>query len=91
MLFLNLGEKESRAALHHLVSLRQQKVSCELYPDTVKLKKQMQYANDRNIPFVAILGEEEIQSNTITLKNMRTGEQQAIQSSQIVSFIQNIK
>ena len=59
-------------------------ISAELYPDSAKMKKQMNYANDRNFPFVAIVGESEMEQGTITLKNMATGEQQSLTCDQLI-------
>ncbi|MFO7869533.1 MAG: histidine--tRNA ligase [Bacteroidales bacterium] len=75
LLFINFGEAESEKALQYVQTIRKNNIPCEIYPDTVKIKKQMKYAHERNIPYVAIIGEEELRLNTITLKNMSTGEQ----------------
>jgi histidyl-tRNA synthetase len=75
ILFVNFGEQESQKALQYMQSVRKQNIACELYPDNAKMKKQMKYAHDKDIPFVAIIGEEELRSECITLKNMSTGEQ----------------
>ncbi len=89
VLFLNFGDTEAKLSMQYLVKLREHNISCELYPDPAKIKKQMQYANGRNIPFVAILGEEEIASHKITLKNMKTGEQYSVKNNELISNIQN--
>ncbi|NLK81269.1 MAG: histidine--tRNA ligase [Bacteroidales bacterium] len=89
VLFLNFGDTEAKLSMQYLIKLREHTISCELYPEPAKIKKQMQYANDRNIPFVAILGEEEIASHKITLKNMKTGEQYSIKNNELISNIQN--
>ena len=89
VIFLNFGEKEMNFCIPVLAKLRAAGISTEMYPDAVKFKKQMQYANDRNIPFVAIVGESEMAENVITLKNMTTGEQEKVLINDIVSkFIQ---
>jgi len=77
VLFLNFGEKEQIFCLKALLKMRKAGVSAELYPDPVKIKKQMDYANSRNIPFVIFAGTEEINSGIITLKNMTTGIQES--------------
>ena len=82
---LNFGEKEMNFCIPVLAKLRAAGISTEMYPDAVKFKKQMQYANDRNIPFVAIVGESEMAENVITLKNMTTGEQEKVLINDIVS------
>lgn len=89
VIFLNFGEKEMNFCIPVLAKLRAAGISTEMYPDAVKFKKQMQYANDRNIPFVAIVGDSEMAENVITLKNMTTGEQEKVLINDIVSkFIQ---
>ena len=85
VIFLNFGEKEMNFCIPVLAKLRAAGISTEIYPDAVKFKKQMQYANDRNIPFVAIVGESEMAENVITLKNMTTGEQEKVLINDIVS------
>ena len=78
ILFLNFGEQESLYALKAVKALRKAGISAELYPDAAKMKKQMNYANKREIPFVILAGEEEIRENSFTLKDMITGEQQKL-------------
>ena len=85
VIFLNFGEKEMEYCIPLLAQLRSAGISTEIYPDAVKFKKQMQYANDRNIPFVAIVGESEMAENVVTLKNMTTGEQEKVLINDIVS------
>jgi histidyl-tRNA synthetase len=75
VLFINFGNKEALFSLKAIKKLRFQGVNAELYPDAAKMKKQMNHANKRAIPFVVLVGEEEINSNTYTLKNMVSGEQ----------------
>lgn len=87
VLFINFGEREAAASLQHMMALRRAGISAELYPDTAKMKKQMNYANDRKFPFVAIVGESELQQETITLKNMKTGEQQLLKQSQLIELM----
>ncbi len=79
VLFINFGEKEAMACLQAVTKLRQTGVKAELYPDASKMKKQMNYANRRNIPFVVLVGEEELKAESFTLKNMESGEQQKLQ------------
>jgi histidyl-tRNA synthetase len=73
--FVNFGEKEEKYCLRLLTSLRDAGISAELYPEQAKLKKQMAYANNRGIKYVILAGENEIKENSITVKNMFTGEQ----------------
>ncbi|MEC3907463.1 histidine--tRNA ligase [Tamlana sp. 2201CG12-4] len=75
VLFINFGEKEALFSLKAIKELRLKGINAELYPDTAKMKKQMTHANKRDIPFVVLVGEEEVNSNNYTLKNMRSGEQ----------------
>lgn len=75
ILFINFGEKETAYCLPLVNEARNHGISAEMYPDEVKMKKQMSYANAKQIAFVAIAGENEMKENKITLKNMETGEQ----------------
>lgn len=83
IMFVNFGEKEAIYCLKAIQILRENGINAELYPDASKMKKQMNYANKNKIPFVALVGEEEIQENKITIKNMDTGEQSKIPFSEI--------
>jgi histidyl-tRNA synthetase len=92
VLIVNFGEKENLYAFKIREMLLKQGVSSELYPDSVKLKKQMSYADTKKIPYIIIAGEEEIQNNMLTVKNMFTGEQKQINISDLNSFIgENIR
>ena len=75
MLFINFGGKEELQSLRLLAELRAHGIPAEIYPDAAKMKKQMEWANRRGIPFVAIIGEEEMAKGVATVKNMQTGEQ----------------
>lgn len=75
ILFVSFGEKELMYCLPWLKTLRENGINCEIYPEPAKMKKQMSYADNKNIPFVAIVGENEITENKVMLKNMKTGEQ----------------
>ncbi len=81
LLFVNLGTAEASYCLPLATSLRRAGISCEIYPDSAKLKKQMQYANAKGIPLVAIAGEEEMSKGQVTLKDMQTGAQTAVPAS----------
>ena len=85
VMFTNFGEKEGKAALLHVMQLRKAGISAELYPETAKMKKQMSYADTKHIPFVAIVGENEINNGTIALKNMATGEQCELTIDELIS------
>ncbi len=78
VLFLNFGEEEQLQSLRLMKALREKGISCEIYPENAKMKKQMEYANRRGVPFVAILGSEELAAGKVTLKNMNSGEQQSL-------------
>ncbi len=84
VMFVNFGEVEAAASLRHIMALRRAGISAELYPDSAKMKKQMNYANDRQIPFVAIVGADEVQNGTIALKDMATGEQLVLTPEQVI-------
>ena len=88
VLFLNFGEQEAAEAVKLIRELRKNGVSSELYPDNVKLKKQMGYADSLNVPFVAIIGEAELAAGTVNLKNMLTGEQKSVA---FANFVEEIK
>ncbi len=78
VIFLNLGKAEAAESLRTVMALRARGIAAELYPDAAKMKKQMSYADALRVPFVAIIGDSELQSGTVTLKNMTTGEQQSL-------------
>ena len=87
VLFINFGEKEAMACLQAVTNLRQHGVKAELYPDSAKMKNQMIHANRRNIPYVVLVGEEELNSGTYTLKNMKTGEQEKLNIQELLSTL----
>ena len=86
VLFVNFGEQEAAYSLPIISQLRKAGVRAEIYPDASKMKKQMSYANAKEIPFVAIIGETEMQEGKVTIKNMTTGEQQPVAKEDIVSL-----
>ncbi len=87
LLFVNFGEKETAYLLPVISRCREAGIRCEIYPDAVKMKKQMQYANAKGGPFVAIAGETEIDEGKVTLKNMLTGEQQQLAPEELVEAV----
>lgn len=87
VLFVNFGENESLFAQKIAKQLRNGGFKTEVYPDNAKLKKQMNYANDKQIKFVILAGEEEIKQNKVTLKNMQSGEQSMLSVEEIVPHI----
>ncbi|MGM9679728.1 MAG: histidine--tRNA ligase [Bacteroidaceae bacterium] len=84
LLFVNFGDAETDYCLPILAQARASGIRAEVYPDAVKVKKQMQYANAKGIPFVAMAGETEMQQGKITLKDMATGEQACIDASDLI-------
>lgn len=89
VLFLNFGEDEVSYLIPLIKEIRQRNITAEIYPDAVKIKKQMQYANQKNIPFVVLAGDEEIGKKTVTLKNMTTGEQQQVSFQEAVRLVEH--
>ena len=89
VMFVNFGEKEGVHALEVLAFLQQNGIRAELYPDADKMKKQMKYANQRAIPFVVLIGEQEMETKQYTLKNMTTGEQEKLSAEKIVEKVKN--
>ncbi len=87
LLFVNFGEAEAAYALPALAACRRAGIRAEIYPDAAKMKKQMQYANARAIPFVALAGETEMADGVFTLKNMQTGEQSQLKAEAIIEAI----
>lgn len=87
IMLTNFGEKEAGYCLDIVKYLRENNIASELYPDQAKLKKQMNYANNKNIPFVALVGEDELSSQTITLKDMSTGEQKQLSKEELVQVL----
>ncbi|TBN00382.1 histidine--tRNA ligase [Hyunsoonleella flava] len=87
VLFINFGEKEALFSLKAIKALRAEGVNAELYPDKAKMKKQMTHANRRDIPFVVLVGEEEINSNKYALKDMEKGIQEKVSLEVLISTI----
>ena len=88
LLFINFGAAEAAHCLQLARAARAAGIATEVYPDAAKMKKQMAYANARSIPFVALVGESEMQAGVLTLKNMTTGEQQQLSIADAVALIQ---
>ena len=87
VIFVNFGQAEAVQSAKYIAQLRQQGISAELYPDSTKMKKQMNYANDNKIPFVAIIGETELQNGTIAVKNMNSGEQKTMSINELIDAL----
>lgn len=88
LLIVNFGEKEQGTCLKILEEVRKEGISAEFYPDSVKIKKQMVYANVKQMPYVLLVGEEEIKTKKFTLKNMNTGEEKKLSVSEIIKKLQ---
>ena len=86
-MFVNFGVKEASYCLSFLAELRSQGISSELYPDAEKMKKQMNYANNKRVKYVVLVGENEIKTGMLSIKDMDTGEQS---NMNIDSLINNI-
>ena len=84
VLFINFGKKEALYGLKAIKKLRTSGITAELYPDDAKMKKQMNYANRRDIPFVVLAGAEEMEQEKFTLKNMKSGEQFSVSVAELV-------
>ena len=87
LLFINFGAAEAARCLELARNARAAGISTEVYPDAAKMKKQMAYANARHIPFVALIGENELQQGLVTLKNMTTGEQSQLTPEQLLAHL----
>ncbi len=86
-IFLNLGGDEEIASLRLLRQLRQEDIAVEIYPEAAKMKKQMEYANRRQIPYVVIIGSQELAEEVATVKNMATGEQQKVAFGELAALL----
>lgn len=91
VLFLNFGEREAMASLKLIGKLRKEEVKADLYPGSSKMQKQMKYANKRNVPFVVIIGDRELEDNSFVVKNMTKGDQKTYDSSDIKGFLKDLK
>ncbi|NLX79972.1 MAG: histidine--tRNA ligase [Proteiniphilum sp.] len=87
VLFVNFGEKEVMHILPIVTKLRTNGIRSEIYPDSAKMKKQMTYADNNHIPFVAMIGENEIEENKVMLKNMKSGEQKAYATDELIATL----
>ena len=87
VLFTNLGEAEQMQSMHIIGDLRKAGIAAEIYPESSKMKKQMEYANRRSIPFVVIIGSQELEQGVATVKNMRSGEQTQVPFGEIIALV----
>ena len=85
--FVNLGENEQLASMRLISELRNKGISAEIYPESAKMKKQMEYANRRGIPYVVIIGSNELERKVATLKDMRSGEQRELSFEELVAAL----
>ena len=87
LLFINFGERETAYCLPFVAQARAAGIRTEIFPDATKMKKQMSYANAKQIPFVALAGENEIAAGKVTLKNMQTGEQALVTPDELIATV----
>ena len=91
VLFVNLGKEEERASMKLLRELRSEGIPAEIYPDEAKMKKQMEYANRREVPFVVIIGSQELAEGVATIKDMRSGDQQKVAFKEVAGWFSEHK
>ena len=89
LLFINFGEKETAYCLPIAIKAREAGIRTEIYPDSSKMKKQMSYANAKEIPYVALAGENEIAQGKLTLKNMLSGDQQMVTPEELINIVKS--
>ena len=89
LLFINFGDRETAYCLPAVAKAREAGIRTEIFPDSSKMKKQMSYANAKQIPFVALAGENEIAAGKLTLKNMLSGEQQLLNIEEIINIVKS--
>ncbi|MEP5935126.1 MAG: His/Gly/Thr/Pro-type tRNA ligase C-terminal domain-containing protein, partial [Winogradskyella arenosi] len=91
VLFINFGDQEALYSLQAVTKLRHAQIKAELFPDAAvsgkQMKKQMNYANKRQIPFVVIMGEEELKSEVFSVKNMSSGEQHKLNFDELLALL----
>jgi len=86
VLFLNMGEQSLPVAFNYMLQLREKGIAAEIFHEAAKMDKQFKYADKRDIPYVVIIGESELQENNMSIKNLRTGEQQKIGAADLVNY-----
>jgi len=87
VMFVNFGEKEKAYCLPVLSQIRNNNINAEIFPDDTKMKKQMNYANKKQIPFVVLAGDSEMDSNKFTLKNMESGDQKLLTAEELINIL----
>ena len=85
--FVNFGEKEQKYCLPLVSQLRKQGINSELYPEISKMKKQMKYANEKGIPYVVMIGNDEMQNQVLSVKNMESGDQNTMKIEELISLV----
>ena len=88
VLCVNFGEKEALASLKLVSELRKKGVKADVYPSDAKMQKQMKYANNRYVPYVILIGEQELKSNSFVVKDMAKGDQKTYQLDLVAAFIE---
>lgn len=86
LMFAYFGDETMTTTVQWMYALRDSGIACEMYPELAKMKKQFKYADDRKIPYVAVMGDDELRAGKINLKNMTTGEQQLLSLEELLSF-----
>ena len=89
VLFINFGEQEAAYVLPIVAQVRRAGIRAEIFPDAAKMKKQMSYANAKQIPYVVLAGESEMNEGKVTLKNMETGDQQLLSPEELVNALKS--
>ncbi|WP_116769291.1 histidine--tRNA ligase [Maribacter litoralis] len=87
VLCVNFGDKEAMAALKLVSQLRKSGVKADIYPSSAKMQKQMKYANNRNVPYVVLIGEQELDENSFVVKNMKEGTQEKYSLNKVLDFV----
>ncbi len=90
LLFVNFGPKEEAFCLPLLKTIRQAGINAEIFPEADKMKKQMKYADQKDIPYVALVGENEMLQGKVTIKNMKTGAQQTVDAAALADYLQSL-
>jgi histidyl-tRNA synthetase len=91
VLFINFGNKEERYCLPMVQKLREEGIKAELFPGNAKMKKQMAYADAKNIPYVVLVGEDEVATGHVSLKNMQNGEQTKLRYEELVKLLSDVQ
>ena len=87
VLFINFGEKETAYCLPFIAEIRKNGIRAEIFPDKAKMKRQMNYANAKNIPYVVFAGEDEIEKGKLMLKDMQSGEQKLVTAKELIASV----